>query len=251
MSLPLLLIEMMNLEQKDIKYVVQSLWTERDQDAYLIREKFFRQFVNGRVAPAQVEREIGYLGGVIAEAFQGELSLEDFSVALLISAAAQPDFALQVAEEFTERTGCQPQIVAIQQHEEGAEIVDAVLLPPRWRSKVGETVMLGLNVWLDEQQKDEPPTWLRGLALTIIQTSPSFAQLRNKSHYLLTMAHLEKENTPVLLVLPWDLVIHSSAWPHASQQEEQRRAVAVFHLPCWYSIQVEERVVQENMIMGW
>jgi hypothetical protein len=212
------------------------------QDVYIVREPFFLQCVNGRVAPHLVERQIGYLERDILEGFGGEVSLEDFTIALVILDTVQPDFCLQVAEELTTGTGKHPRIVAVQQQEnaERLRIVDAVLLPCRWRCKENDTVILTRDVWLFDQPVQEPPAWPRGQPFVIVRTHIALKDRGQVKQCLLTMAYLAQSNGPVSLILPWELVEHPSVWQDASPQDERSRAVATFQLPCWYSVRIEE-----------
>lgn len=212
------------------------------QDVYIVREKFFLQSVSGRVAPHLVERQIRYLESDLGEGFGEEMSLEDFSVVLVILATMQPDFCLQVAEELTQRAGEQPRIVAVQlqEQEERLLIVDAPLLPCRWRCKESDTVILTQDVWLDNQQVEEPPAWPRGQPFVIVRTHVAITHRGQVKPCLLTMAHLAQVDAPVSLILPWELAAHPSAWQDTPQRAEHSRAVATFQLPCWYYVRFEE-----------
>ena len=92
MSLPLLLVDMMNPKKENIIRSLGQLLQGNRQDTYIVREKFFMQLLNGRVAPVLVEQQVGYMESEIGEGFQGEMSLEDFSIVLVIEATMQPDF---------------------------------------------------------------------------------------------------------------------------------------------------------------
>jgi hypothetical protein len=245
MSLPLLLIDMMGQRKENAACTLAGQIQGERQDTYIIREKFFLQRVNGRVAPALVERAIDYLQGEIAEGFQGEWSLEDFIIVLAVLATAQPDFCLQVAEELAERTRKQPHIVTVQLQEGKPQIVAVPLLPCRWWCTEGDTVILAQDVWLVEQAEEEPPAWPRGQPFVIVRTNVA-TQEGTARPCLLTMAYLAQEHAPVSLVLPWELVVHPSAWQDAPPQEEHRRAVATFQLPSWYYVRFEELEKQDH-----
>lgn len=247
MSITMLLIDMFGLHDKATATRVVGAIRDRlgasDWDVYVIRETFFQQRPEGRVAPQQVEEAITDLESEIGESFQGEVCLADFALALIVSPEASPAFIVQVAEEVTERTARMPRVFAAQLDGEDAVLVDARNLPLKWRCQEADIVILAQDVWLPGEGNAEGdlPWFPRGEPLVVVERCMYDGQRVNGAYKdcFLTVAAREEQAMPVSVVLPWQLVAHPSEWHARQPTQEPPRAVAHFQLPCWYHVRAE------------
>ena len=210
----------------------------------VVCEEFFERTAPGRVDPVEVERALNEVEEYIWEGWQGDFELGDFLILLVIDQGTPGAFLMQVLHEIMQRTTLLPVVLALavgETEEEGVILIERADLPLVWRGLPGDPVVLNTDVWLDGEAQAplDCPALPRGSVLTVVERA-AFDGDRVNRDYLLAATALEGQDTPIVVALPWLLVTHPSEWVSDPARREAGRAVATFHLPCWYSVRVEE-----------
>ncbi len=247
MEQELLLLDLIGLRQGPVRSGVVSAILDRVGGAswkvYLLDSAFLQQAASGSpITGVQIEGAIDQMEREIVNGLRRwRAPLADFLIVLLASPVTSSRLLVRIAEECSSRSSRPPLVVAVQASEHEATLVEVAQLPLKWRCLEGESVVLDCDVWMEDacRETGDLPAFRRGTSLTVVERIVRGLGMAVRDCFL-SVAAPEGQDALLTLVIPWSLVLHAEPNAAGASLPVPNSAVAIFRLPCWYEVQLEQ-----------
>jgi hypothetical protein len=237
-----LLLDLIGLAQGPVRSQVVQAILDRLGDisckVYHLHSDFFQRAAAGElVTGGQIEGAIDQVERELANGLRRwREPLAGFLTVLLVAPETSSRLLVRIAEECGARSARLPLVLAARADQHQATIVEAARLPLKWRCLEGEDVLLACDVRMEGAGI---PAFRRGTPLKLVERAPRGQSLAARDSFL-TVAASEDQDAIRTLLVPWSLVRHPEEETAGSALSEHCSAVAVFRLPCWYEVQIEQ-----------